>query len=204
MRRRRALAHTLALACLVGVAAPAGAEAAPPRCEAKAGETIARTSAVRVFQRVRGTVDDGQTVDLYACRSRSRRTVRVERFRNTLDGTLTLDEALLGGSRWLVLALDEATGTSQSFDLFAYDLTTGRRTFTFSRDGSREGAQVAVTRSGGIGVLDGGAVRAFAAAGARVLAASGASALAAGENTLYWTQGGTAASAALSGHPTSG
>lgn len=199
---RRARLHRLVLPALVGFVAlaPASAAAAPPRCEDKVGDTLARTASVRVFQRVEGTDDERQTLRLYACRIRSRAFVPVDRFRNSLDGRVVIQEALVGGSRWLALTFAAETGTSESFGVFGYDLTTGRRTFTFSREGAREGAQVALTRSGGIGLLDGGAVRAFDAAGPRVLAPSGASALAAGEDTLYWTAEASPKSARLTGN----
>lgn len=203
---RRSLAVKLAVCALLCAAAslPANAGATAPRCEAKEGDTLTRSTTTRVFQRVRGTVDNGQTVSIYSCRIGTRGVVRVERFRNTLDGSQRVDEAVLGSSRWVVLVLDEETGTSDAMDLFEYDLSmSDRRVFTFSRDGTREGAQVVVTRSGGIGLLDDGAVRVFDAAGARVAAPSGASDLGRGlgGNTVYWTAAGTPQSTLLTGHP---
>ena len=56
------LPAALVAAALVAAAIPSAASAAAPRCEAKDGDTIARTSKVRVFQRVQGTIDDGQTL----------------------------------------------------------------------------------------------------------------------------------------------
>ena len=68
-----------------------------------------------------------------------------------LDGELRLDEAILGSSKYLVLVFSELTGTSDSTDVFEYDLSVpDRRFFTFNRDGSREGMQVVVTRHSGV------------------------------------------------------
>jgi hypothetical protein len=193
-----------ALAAALAGVAPATAAAASPRCEDKVGDTLTRSSTTRVFQRVRGAIDDGQTVHIFACRLRSRKFVLVDHYRNDLDGELQIQDTILGGSRYVVFVDEELTGTSDSIDLFEYDLTVpGRRAFAFSRDGSREGAEVAVTTGGGIAFLDAGSVRVFDATGTRVLAASGASDLAAGGNTVYWTAAGAPVSTPLTGHPTS-
>ncbi len=200
MRHRLTIA--LVAAALLAVAIPSAANAAAPRCEAKDGDTIARTNKVRVFQRIRGTIDDGQTVWVYTCKIGSRSVKRLDRFNNSLDGFLRYRSSYLNSNRWFVLGLDEQTGTSDAFDLFAYDLDTGERTFRFSRDGA-DVPQVAVTRHGGIAVLAEGIVRAFDASGPRTLEASGASELSASENLAYWTVAGTPRSAVLNGHPTS-
>jgi hypothetical protein len=192
------------VAALAVAVAPSAAHAASPRCEAKEGDTIARNTTTRVFQRVTGTVDDGQDVRIYSCRLGTRTAVLTTRFRNDLDGELRLDEAILGSSKYLAIVYAELTGTSDSTDVFLYDLSApDRRIFTFNRDGSREGMQVVVTRHGGVAVLDAGAVTVHDAAGTRVAAPTGASELGrgVGDDIVYWTAGGTAASTVLSGHP---
>jgi hypothetical protein len=199
--RRPTLIAVLLAAALAAVV-PATAAARAPRCEDKAGDTLVRTAKTRVFQRVRGTIDDGQTVWLYSCRPRSRTARRVDTWRNSLDGLLRITAAQVGGDRWLVLSLDEETGTSDSFDVFAYDLTASGRTFAFARDGA-EDAQVAVTRDGAIALLDGGAVRAFDASGSHVFEPAGATDLAAGGDTVYWTAAGVIRATTPTGHPTS-
>jgi hypothetical protein len=193
-----------ALAAIAVAAVPATAHAASPRCEAKEGDTIARNATTRVFQRVTGTVDDGQDVRIYSCRLGTRTAILTTRFRNDLDGELRLQEAILGSSRYLVIVFAELTGTSDSTDVFAYDLSVpDRRYFTYNRDGSRMGMQVVATRNGGVGVLDEGVVTVWDSAGRRTAAASGASELGRGAtNTVYWTAGGTAASTVLDGRAT--
>jgi hypothetical protein len=202
MKMRVALAG--ALAAIAVAAVPAAAQAAAPRCEAKDGDTIARNTTTRVFQRVTGTVDDGQDVRIYSCRLGTRTAVLTTRFRNDLDGELRLQEAILGSSKYLVIVFAELTGTSDSTDVFAYDLSgPDHRYFTYNRDGGREGMQVVATRNGGVGVLDGGVVTVWDAAGQRTAAASGASELGRGStNTVYWTAGGVAASMVLAGRAT--
>lgn len=198
------LALTAALAALAVALVPAAAQAASPRCEAKEGDTIARNTTTRVFMRTTGTVDDGQSVRIYSCRLGTRTAVLTTRFRNTLDGELRFQEAVLGSSKYLAIVFAELTGTSDSTDVFLYDLSQAdRRIWTFNRDGSREGLQVVVTRNGGVGILDGGAVTVHDDTGGRTVAASGASDLARGlgGNVVYWTAGGVAASTTLVGHP---
>lgn len=191
----------LASAAVAG--APAVAGAAAPRCERKAGDTLERTTRVRVFQRVRGTVEDGQTVWLYSCRPGTRAVTRVDRWRNNLDLDRRIRGVALGGTRRLVLGLNVATGTSDSFTLLAYDLVTARRTFEFGVDGAST-LPFVVTTSGAIGLLEAnGLVRAFDAAGNRVFEPSGATDLAAAGARLYWTLGGLPRSTVLSGHATS-
>jgi hypothetical protein len=183
---------------------PGAAQAASPRCEAKEGDTIARNTTTRVFMRTTGTVDDGQSVRIYSCRLGTRTAVLTTRFRNTLDGELRLQEAVLGSSKYLAIVFAELTGTSDSTDVFLYDLSQpGRRIWTFNRDGSREGLQVVVTRNGGVAILDGGAVTVHDDTGGRTVSASGASDLGRGlgGNVVYWTAGGAAASTVLDGHP---
>jgi len=132
---------------------PSGALAASPRCEAKEGDTVARNTTTRVFMRTTGTVDDGQDVRIYSCRLGTRTAVLTTRFRNDLDGELRLQEAILGSSKYLGIVFEELTGTSDSTDVFLYDLSVpDRRYFTFNRDGSREGLQAVVTRNGGLAV----------------------------------------------------
>jgi hypothetical protein len=198
---------TGALAAIAVALAPGAAQAASPRCEAKVGDTIARNATTRVFQRVTGTVDDGQDVRIYSCRLGTRSAVLTTRFRNDLDGELRLQEAILGSSKYLVVVFEELTGTSDSTDVFAYDLSVpDHRYFTFNRDGTQEGMQVVATRNGGVGVLDDGVVTVFDAAGKRTAAASGASELGRGlgpaGNVVYWTAGGVAASTVLNGRAT--
>lgn len=107
----------------------------------------------------------------------------------------------VGGGRWLVLDLTASTGVSEGRDLFEYDPTSGKRTFTYSTQDT-EGPPVVVCSGGGIALLGaGGAVRAFDKAGRRVLEATGASDLAAGGSTVYWTVGGQPKSATLDGGP---
>jgi hypothetical protein len=204
VRRTRSTRLFLLTALLAAVATvPASALAAPPRCEQKAGDTLLRTSQVRVFQRSRGTVSAGKTVWLYSCRPGSRRVTRVDRWRSDLDADLRIRSAHLGGTRRLVLGIYEATGTNDTFVLRAYDLTTARRTFTFAVDDVSR-LPFVVTAGGGIALLEeSGLVRAFDGAGARVLEPSGATDLAASGNRAYWTAAGAARSAVLSGHPTS-
>ncbi len=184
--------------------APAAAQAASPRCEAKEGDTIARNATTRVFQRVTGTVDNGQDVRIYSCRLRTRAAVLTTRFRNDLDGELRVQEAILGSSKYLGIVYEELTGTSDSTDVFLYDLSVpDRRYFTFNRDGTREGLQAVVTRNGGLAVLDAGVVTVFDSVSTRVVAPAGASALGwgTGTNTVYWTAGPTPFSTALNGRP---
>ena len=198
------LALTAALAAIAVALVPSAAQAASPRCEAKEGDTIARNTTTRVFMRSTGTVDDGQSVRIYSCRLGTRTAVLTTRFRNTLDGELRLQEAILGSSKYLALVFSELTGTSDSTDVFLYDLTVSdRRIWTFNRDGSREGMQVVVTRNGGVGILDAGVVTVHDDAGSRTVAPSGASDLGRGigGNVVYWTAGSTAGSTLLSGHP---
>jgi hypothetical protein len=204
---RRTTWKTGAIGALAAIAAaaPSAAQAAAPRCEAKQGDTIARNTTTRVFQRVTGTVDDGQDVRIYSCRLGTRTALLTTRFRNDLDGELRLNEAILGSSKYLGIVFDELTGTSDSTDVFLYDLSRpDRRIFTFNRDGSREGMQVVVTRHGGVAVLDGGAVTVHDSAGTRTAAASGAKGLGrdVSGDTVYWTAGGAPASTVLNGHPT--
>ena len=198
----------LALTGLIAAAAvalvPSAALAASPRCEAKEGETVARNTTTRVFMRTTGTVDDGQDVRIYSCRLGTRTAVLTTRFRNDLDGELRLQEAILGSSKYLGIVFEELTGTSDSTDVFLYDLSVpDRRYFTFNRDGSREGLQAVVTRNGGLAVLDAGVVTVFDAAGTRIAGPSGASALGwgIGTNTVYWTAGPTPFSTTLTGRP---
>jgi hypothetical protein len=201
------LALAGALAAIAVAAVPVAAHAAAPRCEAKEGDTLARNTTTRVFQRVTGTVDDGQDVRIYSCRLGTRTAVLTTRFRNDLDGELRVEEAILGSSKYLTVVFEELTGTSDSTDVFAYDLSVpDRRYFTFNRDGSREGMQVVATRNGGVGMLDDGVVTVWDAAGRRTAAASGASELGRGvaNNTVYWTAGGAAASTVLNGRATTG
>ena len=149
------LALTGLFAAVAIALAPAAAQAASPRCEAKEGDTIARNATTRVFQRVTGTVDNGQDVRIYSCRLRTRAAVLTTRFRNDLDGELRVQEAILGSSKYLGIVYEELTGTSDSTDVFLYDLSVpDRRYFTFNRDGTREGLQAVVTRNGGLAVLD--------------------------------------------------
>ena len=198
----------LALAGLILAAAvalpPAAAQAASPRCEAKDGDTIARNTTTRVFMRTTGTVDDGQDVRIYSCRLRTTTAILTTRFRNDLDGELRVQEAILGSSKYLGIVYEELTGTSDSTDVFLYDLSVpDRRYFTFNRDGSREGLQAVVTRNGGLAVLDAGVVTVFDSISTRVVAPSGASALGwgAGTNTVYWTTPPTPFSTVLNGRP---
>lgn len=205
-RSPRRAAAALALAAAAAVAMPASALAVAPRCEAKLGDTLVRTTKVRVFQRVSGTIDDGQRVIFYSCRPGSRAYRRVTDWRNSLDGELRIRSVALGGSRYLVMDLDEVTGVTDSWDVFIYDLETSRRTFAFSRDGTpQSGDAVVATRSGAIALIDeeAGSVRGYDAAGGRLLEASGASNLAAAGNAVYWTAGGAPRSATLGASPTS-
>jgi hypothetical protein len=200
----RKLLPTGLLAALVVAAAPAAAQAAAPRCEAKEGDTVARNTTTRVFQRVTGTVDDGQDVRIYSCRLGTRTAVLTTRFRNTLDGELRLQEAILGSSKYLAIVFEELTGTSDSTDVFLYDLSVpDRRIFTFNRDGSREGMQVVVTRNGGVGILDAGVVTVHDSVSSRTVAPAGAGDLGRGlgGNVVYWKVGATPFSQTLSGHP---
>jgi hypothetical protein len=205
----RSTSTNLALTGLIAAAAvallPSAALAASPRCEAKAGDTVARNTTTRVFMRTTGTVDDGQDVRIYSCRLGTRTAVLTTRFRNDLDGELRLQEAILPSSKYLGIVFEELTGTSDSTDVFLYDLSVpDRRYFTFNRDGTREGLQAVVTRNGGLAVLDAGVVTVFDAAGTRIVGPSGASALGwgIGTNTVYWTAGPTPFSTVLSGRPT--
>ena len=198
------LALTGLFAAVAIALAPAAARAASPRCEAKEGDTIARNATTRVFQRVTGTVDNGQDVRIYSCRLRTRAAVLTTRFRNDLDGELRVQEAILGSSKYLGIVYEELTGTSDSTDVFLYDLSVpDRRYFTFNRDGTREGLQAVVTRNGGLAVLDAGVVTVFDSVSTRVVAPAGASALGwgTGTNTVYWTAGPTPFSTALNGRP---
>jgi hypothetical protein len=200
----RKLASIAAIAAVALACIPAAADAAAPRCEAKVGDTIARNATNRVFQRVTGTVNDGQSVRIYSCRLGTRTAVLTTSFRNDLDGELRLQEAILGSSKYLAIVFEELTGTSDSTDVFLYDLSTpDRRIWTFNRDGSREGMQVVVTRNGGVAILDAGVVTVHDNLGAKVVAPAGASDLGRGlgGNVVYWTAGGAAASATLTGHP---
>jgi len=192
-----------ALAALAVAAVPSAAQAAAPRCEAKEGDTIARNTTTRVFQRVTGTVDDGQDVRIYSCRLGTRTAVLTTRFRNDLDGELRLEEAILGSSKYLAIVFEELTGTSDSTDVFLYDLSVpDRRIWTANRDGSREGMQVVVTRNGGVGVLDAGVVTVHDSTGAHVVGPSGASDLGRGlgGNVVFWKAGATPFSTTLNGH----
>ena len=151
----RSTSTKLALTGLIAAAAvalaPSAALAASPRCEAKEGDTVARNTTTRVFMRTTGTVDDGQDVRIYSCRLGTRTAVLTTRFRNDLDGELRLQEAILGSSKYLGIVFEELTGTSDSTDVFLYDLSVpDRRYFTFNRDGTREGLQAVVTRNGGL------------------------------------------------------
>jgi hypothetical protein len=198
------LALTGLIAAAAVALAPAVARAASPRCEAKEGDTVARNTTTRVFMRTTGTVDDGQDVRIYSCRLGTRTAVLTTRFRNDLDGELRLQEAILGSSKYLGIVFEELTGTSDSTDVFLYDLSVpDRRYFTFNRDGSREGLQAVVTRNGGLAVLDAGVVTVFDSAGTRIAGPSGASALGwgIGTNTVYWTAGPTPFSTTLNGRP---
>jgi hypothetical protein len=153
---------------------------------------------------VSGTVDDGQDVRIYSCRLGTRTAILTTRFRNDLDGELRLQEAILGSSKYLGIVFEELTGTSDSTDVFLYDLSVpDRRIWTSSRDGSREGMQVVVTRNGGVAILDAGVVTVHDNLGAKVVAPTGASDLGRGlgGNVVYWTVGGAAGSATLTGHP---
>jgi len=200
----RRLVLTAALASIAVALVPSAAQAASPRCEAKEGDTIARNVTTRVFMRTTGTVDDGQSVRIYSCRLGTRTAVLTTRFRNTLDGELRLQEAVLGSSKYLAIVFAELTGTSDSTDVFLYDLSQpDRRIWTFNRDGSREGLQVVVTRNGGVAILDAGVVTVHDDTGARTVAASGASDLGRGlgGNVVYWTAAGAPASTVLNGHP---
>jgi hypothetical protein len=193
------------LAAAVAAALPAAASAAgAPRCQDKAGDTIARSANIRVFQRVRGTVEDGQSVTWFSCRIGSRAAVHLESLRNTLDGEIQIREAALSSSSYLVLMVESLTGTDDTIELWEYSLTMpNTRLFTFARDGGRENAQIVATRHGGIAFLDGGVVTGFDGAGTRVLAPSGASDLGwgIGGDRVYWTSGAAASSTLLSGHP---
>jgi hypothetical protein len=171
----------IALAALAA-AVPTTAAAKAPLCEHKAGDTLYRASGVRVFQRVTQSKKDpdADVARIYACKLRSRKTTRIETFRNNLDLRFVIHGVHVGGGRWLVLDLTASTGVSEGRDLFEYDLTSGTRTFTYSTQDT-EGPPVVVSSGGGIALLGaGGAVRAFDKAGRRVLEPIGASDLAAG------------------------
>src|SRR5262245_52900970 len=92
----RRLAIAGVLAALAVAAAPAAAQPASPSCTAKEGDTIARNSTTRVFMRTTGTIDDGQDVRVYSCRLHTRTAILTTRFRNDLDGSLRVEEAILG------------------------------------------------------------------------------------------------------------
>jgi hypothetical protein len=201
----RKLALAAALVALGIASAPAAAQAASPRCEAKEGDTIARNATTRVFTRATGDPNgDGQDLRIFSCRLGTRSAVLVERIRNTLDGTLRIQEAKLGSTKYFAVLYDETTGTSDATDVYLYDVTRpGNRIFAFSRDGLREGLQFEVTRNGGLAVLDGGVVTLADGAGRRVAQPSGASELAwaPGGNRVYWYAGGIPLTTTLSGHP---
>jgi hypothetical protein len=201
--RRLAIAGVLAAIALA--VAPVAAQAASPTCTAKEGDTIARNATTRVFMRTTGTIDDGQDVRVYSCRLHTRTAVLTTRFRNDLDGSLRVEEAILGSSKYLGIMWDEETGTADATDVVLYDLSVpDGRYFTFGRDGLREGLQAVVTRNGALAVQDGGAVTVFDGAGKRALVPAGATALGwgTGTNTVYWTVGPTPFSTVLAGRAT--
>jgi hypothetical protein len=96
-------------------------------------------------------------------------------------------------------------GVSEDEQLLEYGARSATRLARIELDPNPDGPVVAaryvVTSAGGIAVLDGARVLAFDDAGKRVLSSANAKALAAAGNRVYWTQGSTAMSATLSGHP---
>jgi hypothetical protein len=197
--------HIAVLASLAFAFPATSADAKLRRCDAKPGVTVLRTGSLRVFQRVHGTVDDGQTVRVFVCRRTSRAVRQIDSWNNDLDGILSIAAARVGGGRWPVLSLDELGGISSSWDVFAYDLHTSKRTFTFAQEygGPKFRGQMVVTHDGGVAMLFGTLVRAYDARGGRVLEPSGATELEAHGNVVSWSVAATRRSAALVGHPES-
>jgi hypothetical protein len=198
----RLLTLPIVLAAVLA-AAPATAAAKAPLCERKAGDTLHRGAGVRVFQRVTEsrTDPDADIARIYACKVRSRSVRRIETFRNNLDLRYVIHELHVGGGRWLVIDLTASGGVSESRELLEYDLTSGKRLFSYSTEDT-ETTPMVVTAAGAVALLTTkGAVLGFDSAGRRVLEAAGASDLAAAGFSVYWTAGGLAKRAVLDGRP---
>ena len=204
-RRTLALSAVLALAVAALPAGAAGAKTKPkPRCEAAAGDTIVRTSTIRVFQTVTVKKSDHtqNTARLYSCKIRSKKIRHFETFRNTLDGTRVINDAEIGGGRWLVISGTDITGTDDAVVLLEYDLRTGKRVATLTFDETSTPPEYVVTADGTIGTLEeSGRVIGFDSAGRGDQTATGGSELAASKHNLYYVKGATSYTVMLHGHP---
>ena len=188
----------LALAIVATMCAAAPASAAKITCTKRAGDTVFRDRTLRVIQTVKRSKSDpdASTATLRVCKPGSRTAPKLlDRFVNTLDGSLTLQAVVRSGNH-LALELDEQTGATDATDLFVYRLSARERTFSYA---SEAGFEYVVASGGGVALLEAGKVTGYDAAGERTLAATGASALAGRGDLVYWTAGGAAASATLTG-----
>jgi hypothetical protein len=183
---------------------PAGASAAQPRCDQRAGTTLVADGHWRVYVRVKPDASDpdANVTRIFACRSGSRKTRRLERYVNTLDGTLTPVSGRLAG-KWLLMEIDEETGTNSGHGLRLFNLRTHKQRASTYLDGSSD-LIYALTDRGAFAVIEeiAGLV-AFDDKGENVLAKPGAPAsLGASDERIYWMEDGAAKFAVLGAAPT--
>ncbi len=195
-----AAATVAALCALPALAAPADAAKKKVTCTKRGGDTILRDTSLRVYQTTKAVKGDpdASTITVRFCTPGTKSASKqLAVFANTLDESLTVRRAVRGTDH-LGLELDVSTGTVDATSFWVYRLSTRKQTFAYS---SEDPFEYALTAGGGVALLEGGALRAFDGAGERAVA-TGASAIATSGDTVYWTAGGAAASAALSGEAT--
>lgn len=202
--RRGAAAIVLLTASALLVGSPAGAVAKKKKrtpCEQIAGDTLYRDGTLRFFRVVRRHKSDADasTLSLRFCKPRSTRRATILRtISSDLDAAITVTRVARAGKDHMAVEYSEQTGTDDAVILKIYNLQTRVRTFEFSQDGS-DGFEWVVTRQAGAAVIDGaGNARGFDGSGEHPLGV-GASALASAGDVVYWTQGGLAMSATLTG-----
>jgi hypothetical protein len=179
-------------------AAPSAAKKKKVTCTEVGGDTIYRDRTLRLIQKVKHSKSDSDasTVTLKFCKPGSKDAPKtLATFKNDLDGSLTVDAVVRGGTKYLALELAEQTGTTDATDLFVYNLSTRKRTFAY---GSEGGFDYVIASGGGVALLEAGKVTGYDGAGEHALG-SAASLLAGSENAVYWTSAGTALTATLNG-----
>ncbi len=192
------------LATLVLLVLAAPAEAKRPFCDTRPGYTLVSDGSHRIYETiipVKGDPDADVTT-VYVCRDGSRkRSHRLDRFNNTLDGAGRPQSGKLAG-RWLLLDVEEETGVTDGHGLELFDLRKARLRASLYADGS-DALAYALTSSGAFAasIPFSGGLMAFDAAGTRPLAGETATELAAAGRRVYWADKGVSASAVLGGAP---
>lgn len=171
-------------------------------CDTRPGATIVADGSHRVYVTVlpvKGD-SDADVTTVYSCTNGSRKkSSRVERYKNTIDGAIRPASAKLSG-RWLLLEVSEETGVSAGYALKLFDLRTHRKQASVYVDGG-EPFTYALTSTGAFATFVFDDLTAFDAAGKRTLAGKTAGDLAAGGMHVYWTDNGAAGSAELGAAP---